>query len=591
MNNQKIINSVLAWRLRNISNKQFILFLSFIVGIFSGIAAVILKNTIHFTQSVLTDWFNKELESYWYLAYPALGVFISLLFVKYIIKDNLSHGITRVLHSISQRSSVLRPHNTYSSIVASTFTIGLGGSVGAEAPIVLTGASIGSNLGRLFRMNYRNMTLLIGCGASGAIAGIFNAPIAGIIFTLEVLMLDLTLGSIIPLLISSVTSAVIAYFLMGNEVLFNFNIIDVFALNTIPFYILLGIFAGFISLYFTRMTLKIEAEFQKIENTFKKFIIGGLALSILIFIFPPLYGEGYESLRLILQGQGDNLVNSSYFYLFRNDYWLFAVFLGLLLFFKVTAMAFTTGAGGVGGIFAPSLFMGGISGFLLARIINGLNIGIVPESHFVLAGMAGVISGVMHAPLMAIFLIAEITGGYELFIPLIIVATIAYITIIYFEPHSVYTKRLAAKGQLITHDKDKAVLSIMKVGNLIETNFSTIHSDFSLRKFVKVVSSSSRNVFPVVDDENNFQGVVFINDVRNIIFENELYDKLYVRDMMFMPDVEVDPDESMEDVAQKFMKTQHYNLPVIKNGKYIGFVSRANVFSQYRKLLKDFSTY
>ncbi|MBL7905732.1 MAG: chloride channel protein [Bacteroidales bacterium] len=577
------------WRVKNLSHRNFVLMLSLIVGLISGLAAVVLKNTVYYTHYFLTRGFSAEDGNLLYLAYPFLGMLFTVLFVRYFVKDNISHGVSRILYAISRKNSLLKPHNNYSSLVASTITVGFGGSVGLEAPIVLTGASIGSNLARIMRMDYRTITLMIGCGAAGAIAGIFKAPIAGVIFALEVLMLDLTMGSLIPLLIAAVTGATVSSFLMGKSVLFSFSVSDPFNLYNIPFYILLGVISGLVSLYFTRANMFVENQFRKISSFRLKLLYGGIALSLLIFFFPPLFGEGYEVLTDILNNRGDNIVNESLFYSLKNESWVFISFLVLVLFFKVIAMALTTAGGGVGGIFAPSLFMGGVTGFFTARLINTLGFVKLPESNFALAGMAGVMAAVMHAPLTAIFLIAEITGGYEFFIPLIITSTIAYLTINFYEPHSIYTKRLAMRGELITHDKDKAALARLSITRLIETNFLTIGPDATLGELVKVIARSERNVFPVTDEENNFLGVVFINEIRNIMFNHELYNNTYVRNLMFMPEPLVNISETMEDVAQKFGECAHYNLPVLDQGKYVGFVSRANVFSAYRNRVREAS--
>lgn len=578
------------WRVRNIGHRNFVLILALIIGLISGLAAVLLKNTVHYTHYFLTRGFDAEDGNLLYLAYPLFGMALTVLFVRYVVKDNISHGVSRILYAISKNNGFIRSHNNYSSLIASTITVGFGGSVGLEAPIVLTGASIGSNLARVMRMDYKTITLMIGCGAAGAIAGIFKAPIAALIFALEVLMLDLTMASLIPLLIAAVTGASISAFLMGSAVIFTFSVSEPFSLVNIPFYIILGIVTGLVSLYFTRANIFIESRFGKIKRPLNKLLIGGITVSTLIFILPPLYGEGYEVLTAILNGRGDDILNNSFFYSFRENHWLFMIFLLLVLFLKVVAMAFTTAGGGVGGIFAPSLFMGGVAGFLTSRFINFFGYHQLPEGNFALAGMAGVMAAVMHAPLTAIFLIAEITSGYELFIPLMITATISYLTINLYEPHSIYTKRLAARNELITHDKDKAALSRMSIQRLIENNFLTIGPDNTLGELVKVIAQSSRNVFPVTDEQNNFMGVVFINDIRHIMFNHELYDSTYVRNLMYMPEPLVSIDESMEDVAQKFSECAHYNLPVLDKGKYIGFVSRANVFSAYRSLVKEYST-
>jgi len=478
----------------------------------------------------------------------------------------------------------------YTSLIASTVTVSFGGSVGLEAPIVLTGSAIGSNLGRYLRLDYKTITLLVGCGAAGAIAGIFKAPIAAVIFALEVLMLDLTMASLIPLLISSAAGAILAYFFMGNGVLFSFAVsAHPFTLSNLPFYAILGLLCGLVSLYFTRANLSIEKQFQRMPKGLLRVLAGGTITSLLVFLFPPLYGEGYETLKHLLDGNGMKVLDGSIFTSIGNNYFLLLVFLVFIMIFKVVAMSATTGGGGVGGVFAPSLFMGGVTGFFLSKVVNFFMNDRLPESNFALAGMAGVMAAVMHAPLTAIFLIAEITGGYQFFVPLMITSVVAYLTIIPFEPHSIYTKRLAESGELITHHKDKAVLSRLSIESLIEKNFLTTGPDVTLGEFVKVVAKSQRNVFPVIDGENNFLGVIFINDIRHIIFEHDQYETVYIRNLMYMPDTLVSQDATMEDVAQKFAETAHYNLPVLNNGKYVGFVSRANVFSAYRKLVKDFS--
>lgn len=584
-----IVQSLVHWRVKNISNSRFILVLALVTGLLSGLAAVLLKNLVYYTHHFVIGLFDVSGENLLFLGLPLLGLTLTVLFVRRFVREDIRHGVSKVLHTISRRNGIMRRHNDYSSMVGSTLTVGFGGSLGLEAPIVVTGASLGSHLGRIFHMDFKTLNLLIGCGAAGAIAGIFKAPIAGLVFTLEVLMLDLTMLSLIPLLISAVTGATVATILMGKGVLFYFAVDDPFVISQIPLFLLLGIFCGLVSLYFTRMAMYTEMRFSRIISQWKRVAIGGGILGLLIFLFPPLYGEGYIALKSILSGHGEELVYNSFFYPFQDQFWTINGILLLILIFKVIAMAATTGAGGVGGIFAPSLFMGGLSGYLFARVINASSFFQVPEKSFALVGMAGVMAGIMHAPLTAIFLIAEISGGYELFLPLIITATVAYITIDYFEPHSIYTKRLAERGELRTHDKDKAVLSRMRISNLIEDNFKTIHLEASLGELVKVIAQSERNVFPVINQQGLFEGVVFINDIRDIMFRHELYDTVFVRDLMYMPDVMVDPDDSMEDVAALFSRTSNYNIPVLKDGKYLGFVSRARVFSSYRSVLREIS--
>ncbi|MCB0822326.1 MAG: chloride channel protein [Bacteroidales bacterium] len=584
-----IINRITIWRNRRISASQFLLILSLVVGILSGLAAVLLKNIVHYTFYLISKGFQFERENYLYLALPLIGISITVVFTKFILKKNIGHGVSRILYAISKKNGVIDLHHTWSSMVGSTFTVAFGGSVGLEAPIVLTGSAIGSNLGHIFRLNHKTLNILIGCGAAGAIAGIFKSPIAAVVFAIEVLMIDLTISALIPLLISAVAGATVAFFLSGSRVLFSFEVSDPFLIKQIPYFILLGVFTGLVSVYFTRITVFIEKLFSTIKQTYRKLIAGGLILGVLIFVFPSLFGEGYEILQEVLSGQDKDLINEGLFYSLKDHTWFLLLIMFLILVFKAVATSVTNGSGGVGGIFAPSLFMGGMAGFLAAKLLNLIPGITVSESNFALVGMAGVMSGVMHAPLTGIFLIAEITGGYALLTPLIITATISFLTIKYFEPHSIYAKRLAERGELITHHKDKAMLSMMKIDNLLETNFQTIDVNATLGDFVKVVPHSQRNVFPVVDSENNFYGIIFINDIRNIIFNREIYETTFIRDLMYMPDPLVDPNESMEDIARKFSESENYNLPVIKEGKYLGFVSRAKVFSTYRKLIEEFS--
>ncbi len=585
----KLLGQFLVWRVKNINQKQFILILSLLVGIFSGLAAVTLKNTIHFTQGLLTKNFDVDGLNYLFLAYPIIGILITVLIIKYFIKDSLGHGVSKILYAISKRGGHLKAHNNYSSILTSTFTIGFGGSVGAEAPIVLTGASIGSTLGRLFHMNTKTIILLIGCGSAGAIAGIFKAPIAGLVFTLEVLMLDLTMASIVPLLISAVSAATVSYFFLGKEVEFAFALEAPFLLNNIPYYIALGIIAGLISLYFTRGIMQVEKKLGKIKNTFTKWIVGGVTLSFLIFLFPPLYGEGYHTITALLNSETQEVMQESFFYMFHDNTWVLLGFLALLIIFKVLATAATTGSGGIGGIFAPTLFMGGVTGFFFARFTNSFGFVELPSSHFTLVGMAGLMAGVMHAPLTAIFLIAEITNGYGLFIPLMITSTIAYLTIMYFEPHSLYTKRLAAKGELITHHKDKAVLTMMRLDKVLETDFKLVRPEMTLGELVKVISSSKRNIFPVCDKDGALTGILLLDDIREIMFNHDLYQETLVEELMNVPPAMIEREENMDCVMRKFEETGAWNLPVVEKGKYLGFVSKSKIFSVYRRVLIHFS--
>lgn len=570
--------------------KNVLIFLSIIIGLLSGLAAVILKNLVHYVEYWVRNFSKVESQNFIYLLLPFIGLILTYLFIKFFVKDDISHGVSRILQAISRKDGKIEKHNTYSSMTGSSLTVGFGGSVGIEAPMVYTGAAIGSNIAMLFKQNYRVRVLLIGAGVAGAIAAIFKAPIAAIIFAVEVLMIDMTAFAIIPLIISSVTGALVATFLLGKSTEFYFALSEPFMFSNFAFYALLGIFCGLISLYFLFVNEKIESKLLKITSNIQRIIIGGGLLGILIFIFPPLFGEGYQAMRLILSGEIIQLSNNSLFYAFDENHWMFLIYLLLLLLIKVVATSLTTGGGGVGGVFAPALFMGGITGALFAKIINKFSFFNLSESNFTLVGMAGLLSGVLHAPLTAIFLIAEITGGYELFIPLILTSSLAYITVNIFEPHSIYTKKLVAKGELITHDKDKAVLTLLKVEEVIEKNFICLKPNDTLRKLIKAIKESNRNIFPVITDKNEFVGLVSLDDVRKIMFQRDLYDTITVKSYIIVPPKFVYLTDSMEVVMEKFRTSGTWNLPVVdKNNKYIGFVSRANVFNYYRKKLVEFS--
>ncbi|MBP8622827.1 chloride channel protein [Bacteroides sp.] len=594
MENEKIgvLQRFITWRENKIKEKHFILILSFMVGICTAVAALLLKFFIHSIKNFLTNNFNATEANYLYLLYPVVGIFLAGWFVRNIVKDDISHGVTRILYAISRRQGRIKRHNVWSSIIASSITIGFGGSVGAEAPIVLTGSAIGSNLGSAFKMEHRTLMLLVGCGAAGAIAGIFKAPIAGLVFTLEVLMIDLTMTSLLPLLISSVTAATVSYIVTGQEAMFKFNLDQPFELERIPYVILLGIFCGLISLYFTRMMNRIEGVFAKFTNPYKKLALGGAMLSVLIFLFPPLYGEGYETIEMLLGGTSNmewyTVMNNSFFYGYGN---LLLVYLVLIILLKVFASSATNGGGGCGGIFAPSLYLGCIAGFVFSHFSNEMGISsFLPEKNFALMGMAGVMSGVMHAPLTGVFLIAELTGGYDLFLPLIIVAVSAYLTIIVFEPHSIYSMRLAKRGQLLTHHKDRAVLTLMKMENVVEKDFVTVHPEMDLGELVKAIAASHRNVFPVTDANGIFQGIVLLDDIRNIMFRQELYRRFTVSKLMTSAPAKLFDTDGMEQVMQTFDDTKAWNLPVVNSeGKYLGFVSKSKIFNSYRQVLVHFS--
>jgi CIC family chloride channel protein len=586
---QKIYSSILSWRRKNIKESRFIIVLSFLVGLGAGLAAFILKSLIHLIQNLVVNITHNEL-NYWYLLLPTVGILLAALFVKYAVKDDISHGVTKILYSISQHKAIIKLHNIWSSVVASSITIGLGGSVGAEAPIVLTGSAIGSNLGRIFKLEQKRLMLLVGCGAAGAIGGIFKAPVAGVAFTLEVLLLDLTMTSVAPLLISAVTGTAVSYFLLGNQVMFRFDYFEPFELHRIPFLIILGIVCGLMSLYFTRGMNFLEKRFKKIKNFYLKAITGGISLGVLIFFFPPLYGEGYDTIAELLSGNSEMLFRQSLLFDFRAESWAIILFLGLITFLKIVACVATNGGGGTGGIFAPSLFAGCLTGFLTAFVLNLLGSNL-PLPNFAFAGMAGLMSGVMHAPLTGAFLIAELTGGYDLFMTLIIVSVISYLTIIFFEPHSLYAMRLAAKGELMTHHKDHAVLTILKMESVIETDIEEVFPEMTLGELVKVISRSRRNIYPVVDRQTRrLLGVMPLDEVRNIMFRPELYNRFTVGKLMILPPAKIINNMSMEKVMEIFEKSNAWNLPVIEtNGRYAGFVSKSKIFNSYRRVLAHFS--
>jgi len=572
-----------------IRHKQFVLLLSIVVGLTAGLAAVILKTSVHYIEAYVRDQANVDSENFYYLFLPVLGIFITVLFTAYIIKDDISHGVSKVLWALSKGESRMKSHNMYSSLIGCSITSGFGGSVGMEAPILATGAAMGSNIGQWFGQSHRTRMLLIGAGTAGALAAIFKAPIAGMIFAMEVLALDITAASIIPLLTSSVTGALVATFLLGSNVEFYFSIREPVNYTNIPYYIILGILCGLVSVYFLRTNSAIETAVQKIKDRFVRILLGGVAVGVLIFFFPPLYGEGYSAMRMILSGNLHDLSNNSLFYSFGENTWAFVGYLGLILVLKVAATSLTTGAGGIGGAFAPALFMGGITGAAFVKVVNLLGFTTLIPSNFILVGMAGLIAGVISAPLTAIFLIAEITGGYTLFIPLIVTSTLAHLTTRLWEPYSIYTRSLAKAGELITHDRDKTALTLLKVNEVVETQFEKVGPDQTLRQLLAAISKSNRNLYPVVDEENNYLGVIALDDVRQLMFDQSKYDTVILRDVMQKTQTYVTMDENLESAMAKFRKTGWYNMPVLDNGKYVGFVSRANIFINYRNKIREFS--
>ena len=573
-----------------LSERNQLLVLSLVVGIVVGLAAVLLKTLISLIQEGLRDAFGGVLDgALYYLALPGIGMLLAMLFCKFVIKDRIGHGVTKALQAVSRHESRIKPHNMWSSVAASSVTIGFGGSVGAEAPIVYTGAAIGSNFARYMGLSYRSMTVLLGCGAAAAVAGIFKAPLAGVLFVLEILLFNISMTSMMPLLLSTVSATVVSYTLLGSSTPFECTLTP-FVLKNIPYYIILGLFCGACSIYFIRTTLKLEDRIGKMENVYLKWIMCAVGLGILIFLFPPLYGEGYESLGVLLNGKELSLDGQTPLAFLAHSQWSVPVFFMLILLLKVFSMTLTNAGGGVGGTFGPTLFVGAIAGFVVARTLNLLFDGTatsIPEQNFVLVGMAGLMAGVMQAPMTAIFLIAEISGGYDLFLPLILTSTIAFGTTRIVEKYSIYTKRIAQRGELLTHDSDQAVLTLLKVSDVIETDFSTVKIDDTLGRLVEVISESTRNIFPVLDSRDRFQGFVSLEDIRKDMFRTDEYETLHVFNFMRSAEEYVYEDEKMDSVMKKFEETSAWNLPVVRRDRtYVGFVSKSKIFSAYRDELK-----
>lgn len=587
------INKLHKWRLTHLTNRQMATILAFFIGIFASVAAYVLHFIIRQIQHLLTAGFDATTYNWLYLLFPVIGIYITSLFVRYVVKDNISHGITQVLYAISTKQSRLKAHNCWTSVISSAITIGFGGSVGAEAPIVLTGSAIGSNLGQLFKMDNKTLMLLVGCGASAAIAGIFKAPIAGLVFTLEVLMVDLSMAALLPILTSTVTATVFTYIFVGNRSLFDFTLDSAWNIDRIPASILLGLFCGMVSLYFIRMMSKCEGVFEQLKDyPFAKLFLGAILLSSLIFFFPSLYGEGYNSLNILLNGNTEAdwnaVMNNS---LFAGSSGLLVIYIALVLLTKIFATSATNGAGGVGGTFAPSLFVGGFGGFLFARVWNMNQVGTyIPEKNFTLLGMAGVMAGVMHAPLTGVFLIAELTGGYSLFLPLIMVSIVSVMVISIFEPHSIYAMRLARQGRLLTHHTDRSILTLMSLDSVIDNNYTTVDPDMPLGKLVSVISRSHTSFIPVVNTAGILLGIIDINKIRHVMFRTELYHRFTVQQILIPPKATLGIKDSMEEVMEKFDKTNADYLPVVDvNGQLTGFVERTRLYSMYRKTVADFS--
>ncbi len=585
---RKVIMKLLIWRLKYISDNNFLIIIASVIGLAAGLAAVILKSTVHAISHWLDLYLNKYEVNYLFLGLPIIGILLTVLSAKYIFRESLGHGIPDVLYSISKNSSIIRKTKMYSRMVTSALTVGFGGSVGLEAPIVVTGSAIGSNLARLVHLDYKKRTLLIGCGAAGAIASIFNSPVAGVIFAMEVILTEVTIAQFIPILIASVGGQLVSMMLLGEDILFSFTLTDQFKTSdTLPF-AALGIVCGLASLYFVKTMKGVEGVLDKLQKQFGKAIVGGLALALIILTFPPLYGEGYEAIKFLLSGQETTIFERSFFYTLSDNSSALIAFVALIIIVKPIAVGLTLGSGGSGGIFAPSLFMGGMTGFLFARLANTLYPGWeLSESNFTLVGMCGIMSGVQYAPLTAIFLIAEITSGYELFVPLMVVSALSYSTVSYFEKHSIYTKSLIETGDLIRHDKDKQVLSLINLQKIIETDLLTISPDAKLDDLVLLVKKSKRNIFPVVNDLGELEGIVTLDKIRDIMFDDEMRQRVEIRALMEMPPAHLTLQEKMQSVMNKFELTQAWNLPVLNDGRYHGFISKSRIFSAYRTKLKQ----
>lgn len=562
--------------------------LSAIIGGLAGLAAVVLKETVHAIQHFLLRGDHVDINTYLIYFYPMVGIFITVIITRYYWKEKLGHGVTDILFAISQKSSIIMRGKMYSRMITSAITIGFGGSAGLEAPIVVTGSAIGSNVARLMHLDYKNRTILIGCGAAGAIAGIFNSPVTGVIFSSEVILAGLGFASFIPLLIAAVCGSLVSLMLLGDDVLFSFVLKDPFIASDTPYFILLGILCGMISVYFTRMMYYIDAKITKIKNYALRGLIGGLLLAMIIFLFPPIYGEGYDTIKLLLEGKESAMSFQSLFALDYSNPLVFMLFFVGIIFLKPIASALTIESGGSGGIFAPSLFLGGVVGFFFAFSFNQISPTEISLSNFTLIGMCGVMSGVLHAPLTAIFLIAEITGGYTLFVPLMLVSAIAFSTISYFEKYSIYTKRLIERGEYIPHDKDKQLLSGMKLKKVIEKDLVSVRPDQKLHDLVEVVRKSKRNLFPVVSDNGTLVGIITLDDIRDIMFEETSRNEITISSIMSDPPAFISSKDTMQSVMNTFEITGAWNLPVIDDEKYIGFVSKSRIFNTYRtKLKKD----
>ena len=580
----------LIWRVRNVSQKNFVMALSILIGVLVGISAVTIKHAVHFTQRTVEHFVSTYSINFLYFLFPLIGIGLTVVFMKYILKRPVGHGIPSVLYALSKTQGKIHSSNMFSSVITSALTVGFGGSVGLEGPTVSTGAAFGSNIGQWLRLDYKQLIILLGAASAAAMAAIFKAPIAAVVFAMEVIMIDMTVASVVPLLLASATAALTSMVFLGVNTLYPVKIIESYNLSELPYYILLGILSGFLAVYFTRVYMYITQFFDKMSSPWKRLFIAGSLLGLIILIFPSLYGEGFDGINNSLNGSNIHVFENTFYSALDDNFIYTLIIMLLILLFKVVATALTFGAGGVGGIFAPSLFLGSNLGFLFASTINHFKLGVINITHFAFAGMAGLIAANLHAPLTAIFLIGDITGGYEMFIPLMIVSVVAYTTVKLFQENSVYTIQLAKRGQLLTHNSDQNILQLMSIRRVIERNFIPVKKEQTLGDLVRTISVSKRNIFPVVDDNNLFEGVVIMDQIREIMFDRDRYENTSVEDLMVIPSVMVHMEDTMENVATKFHESGNYNLPVLdENDKYVGFVSRANVFSTYRRMLKHFS--
>lgn len=575
--------------MQKLPSRQLMIALSIIIGFLVGLIAVFMKNAVRILEHLLTSGFVVNYHNYLYFIYPGIGILAAILFIRYILRRPVRDGIPNVLYALSRQNGIIHGHNMYSSVVTSVLTVGFGGSVGLEGPTVVTGAAWGSNLGKVLGLNYKQIVALVGISASASLSAIFKAPIAAIVFALEIILFDMTMTALVPLLVSSIVATLTSYFFLGQNVLYPFKVVQSFQLNETPYYLLLGIFSALISVYFIRTYVFTGKVFEKLPGWITKLVVGATLLGVFIFFLPSLYGEGYESVNEGLKGNMEFVFDNSIFYAFKDNMHITLLLLLSVVLFKVLATSLTFRSGGIGGVFAPTLFIGTMTGLLFVKFLNFYGLAHLPESNFALVGMAGLLAGVVHAPLTAIFLSVEITGGYELIVPIMLVATTSYALSKLLSPRSIYTIQLASRGDVLTHHKDRSLLAMMSVSDYIEKDFLPVDINANLGELVKIIAQSNRNIYPVVDQDNTFYGIISLDQIRHNMFKPELYETTRVRNLMLMPTKVVQMSDDMETVATKFQHSGKYNLVVLDGDKYVGFVSRSNVFSSYRELLQHIS--